>query len=423
MKLFLNRRAGNTFCWTLLLFTVLLAGSIFWLYNTEKNREQTANLDLIGYRTFEFMNAAKNKRIGYITHALKHHFPSNLRLNIKEKPYKSNIISTNVRQQKIYQLVFHYRYKLKLSFYIEKNKWLNMYLTPPSHTILTQRFSTLFITLWLAACLLLYSITRLLSAPISEFSNAIRQLGIDLNAPSLNEVGDSEMRACIRDFNDMQLRIRGLFRERTQLLAAISHDLKTPITRLKLRAEQFEGSPEHEKFVNDLDEMEHMISSILTYAGHTAREETRQSFDLGALLQTLCDDMQDAGKEVTFNGANKRLVLKGQLNGIRRVFANLIDNAIKYGHVASIHITPLDKRVKITITDQGSGIPEGNFDLAFKPFERLDHSRSANIAGSGLGLAIVKETIVAHHGEISLGNVAKGGLRVTVLLPLGSSGN
>jgi len=418
MMVFLNRRARNTFWVGLALFSAVLMSCCYWLFLTQKQKSENTNLETIGFVLSQLHHKAFGEVLVHKNRVVVHRFPANLKITIANKdlhPPKKGVALT---KNKIYQLVFHARYALKLSLPITKDKWLDISLVPLNHRVLRQRFIIFFSVCWLVFVLLLFVVIRLISAPISDFSNAIRQLGIDLNAPSLSEIGDAQMRACIRDFNDMQLRIRGLFRERTQLLAAISHDLKTPITRLKLRAEQFENTSDYAKFVKDLDEMEHMLSSILTYAGQTAREETRQIFDLEALLQTLCDDMQDAGKKVTFEGAEKRLIVKGQMNGIRRSFANLIDNAIKYGNEASVKIIPKADKVTITITDKGAGIPEGNFDLAFKPFERLDHSRSANISGSGLGLAIVKETITAHHGDILLSNVAKGGLRVAVTLPL-----
>ncbi|MBC7905529.1 MAG: two-component sensor histidine kinase, partial [Rhodospirillaceae bacterium] len=198
---------------------------------------------------------------------------------------------------------------------------------------------------------------------------------------------------------------------RTQLLAAISHDLRTPITRMKLRAEFVEDEVERGKMLADLDEMERMIAATLAFARDDAAREDRRQVDVAALVQGLSEDLGAA-----YDGPDS-LVLPARPMALKRAVANLIDNAVKYGAPARTYLTEDDGQVVITMDDSGPGIPEAEFERVFAPFVRLEASRNRETGGTGLGLSVARAAARAHGGDITLANRLEGGLRVHLSLP------
>ena len=187
--------------------------------------------------------------------------------------------------------------------------------------------------------------------------------------------GSREMKEAIAAFNQMQSRIKRLVSDRTQMLAAISHDLRTPITRLQLRAEYISDEKQYNKSLDDLKEMETMISSILSFSRDYASTEPIELFDMNALLATMCDDFTDTGKPATYNCHDKRITIKARLIPIKRALTNLIENAIKYGESANISLIPQDELLQIKIEDAGPGIAEHQMDKVFDPFYRIDPAK------------------------------------------------
>ncbi|MBT3361857.1 MAG: HAMP domain-containing protein [Rhodospirillales bacterium] len=245
------------------------------------------------------------------------------------------------------------------------------------------------------------------TAPLALFTRAAERLGRDVNAPAMAEKGPGEVRRAARSFNEMQGRLQNFVADRTQMLAAISHDLRTPITRMKLRAEFVDDEEQRRKMLGDLDEMEAMIAATLSFARDDAAREEREPLDLAQLLRSLCDDYSgDQG--VTYVGAPLAL---------KRVFANLIGNAVKYGGTAKVSLAEEKNSIVITVDDDGPGIPEEECEKVFTAFYRLEHSRSRETGGVGLGLAVVRSIVRAHGGDVMLSNRAEGGLRATVTLP------
>ena len=254
------------------------------------------------------------------------------------------------------------------------------------------------------------------AAPLTSFARAAERLGVDVNAPPLPEAGPREVVRTAKAFNEMQARIRRFVEDRTQMIAAIAHDLGTPITRLRLRIEEVGDVGSRQKMLADLDEMEGMISSTLAFAREDAADEPRETFDLVSLLQSICNDMTDAGTSVELR-AEGRIPYDFRLVALRRAFTNLVENAVKYGGNADVRVTQTPEQIVVTIEDNGPGIQTDMQEEVFKPFVRLETSRSRETGGTGLGLTVARSIVRAHGGDIVLTNRAEGGLRVEVTLP------
>jgi len=253
--------------------------------------------------------------------------------------------------------------------------------------------------------------------PLSVFASAAERLGVDVNAEPLPEAGPSEVRRATNAFNTMQTRIKRFIQDRTQMLAAISHDLRTPITRLRLRAEFVEDEQQRRKMLMDLDEMEAMIGATLTFARDDAANETVESVDVAAIIAALCGDQQAAGWPVTYSGPDSFSLIARPL-ALKRAIYNFADNAIKYGRVARVSLVPGRDELTIFIDDDGPGIPISEKERVFAPFIRLETSRSRETGGAGLGLTIARNAIRSMGGDVALINRPEGGLRVRVTLPI-----
>jgi signal transduction histidine kinase len=240
---------------------------------------------------------------------------------------------------------------------------------------------------------------------------------MDVKAPPLPEIGPAEVRQATRAFNEMQDRIRRFVEDRTQMVAAISHDLGTPITRLRLRAEFVEDQDQRNKMLADLDDMEKMVFSALAFARDEAAGEPRAMVDLRTLLQRVCDDLADAGHAVELAATEKAVPYECRPVALRRALANLVENAVNYGQRARVSLDSREDGVLIRIDDQGPGIPEELHEEVFKPFRRLETSRSRETGGTGLGLTVARTIIRAHGGDVTVRNREDGGLRVEVRLP------
>ncbi len=247
-------------------------------------------------------------------------------------------------------------------------------------------------------------------------AGAADRLGRDVTAEPLAETGTVEMQRAARAFNRMQERLRRLIESRTQMLAALSHDLRTPLTLLRLRTEEVADADERDKMLNTIGQMDEMIGSTLAFARDEVRAEPRRRVDIAALLASVVDDMADAGLPVTMTPA-AALIQNCQPGALKRAITNLLDNAVKYGARARAAIATSDKAIEITIDDDGPGIPEAELPRVFQPFYRVEDSRSRDTGGSGLGLAIAQSIVQAHGGELTLANRAGGGLRASIKLP------
>ena len=272
--------------------------------------------------------------------------------------------------------------------------------------MLIMALGTIVLAVWAA---------RWLIRPLAAFGQAADRLGRDLHGAAIDEHGPIEIRQAARAFNEMQARLSRFVEDRTQMLAAISHDLRTPITRLRLRAEFVEDAAQRAKLLSDLDDMARMTDSVLAFARDEAGGEDPQPVDLTALIESLCNDAEDAGTPVTCAGALSAPV-SGRPVALKRGFANLIDNAAKYGGGVAIRLRENGGDVAVEIDDDGPGIPDEEMEQVFAPFFRLDGSRGA-VKGSGLGLSVARSIFRGHGGDVALSNRPEGGLRATVTLP------
>jgi signal transduction histidine kinase len=267
-----------------------------------------------------------------------------------------------------------------------------------------------------AAVIVAFWTGRRLAGPIKEFARAAERLGVDLAAPPLVLRGPQELRATIEAFNRMQDRLRRFLDDRTQMLAAISHDLRAPLARLRLRAELIADGEQQRKMFDDLEVMNAMIDSTLAFARDDARQEPRRLVDLGVLVADVCEDAADAGGEVSYAGP-RGVDVSCRPTLVRRAVANLIDNAIKYGRAAEVQIVREIDRVVIIVDDEGPGIPPEENEKVFAPFYRLETARDPGKAGVGLGLSVARTVAREHGGDVRLRNRERGGLSALIELP------
>ncbi|ACI98425.1 sensor histidine kinase, putative [Rhodospirillum centenum SW] len=258
--------------------------------------------------------------------------------------------------------------------------------------------------------------------PLRRFAAAADRLGVDMNAPSLDEAGPREVRLAASAFNKMQRRLKAFVEDRTRMLAAISHDLRTPLTRMRLRAEFIDDDTVREKMLEDLQEMEAMIGATLAFAREEASQEAIEPLDLGSLVAKLAESAREAGHPVGLLPPARPVRIMGRRTALKRALGNLMDNAVKYGGAAEVALTCTGESVVVTIDDHGPGIPEAEMENVFRPFYRLEASRSRDTGGTGLGLSVANDVVRAHGGEIRLSNRPEGGLRVAVVLPLETAG-
>jgi signal transduction histidine kinase len=269
------------------------------------------------------------------------------------------------------------------------------------------------------ACLglLAYTVARMSTRPLEDLARAATELGADIERPPLAERGPSEVRRAASAFNAMQQQIRRHVQERTHMLAAITHDLQTPLTRLRLRLEKVEDLELRERLLEDLSATRGMIRDGLDLAQSMSSEEPRQPIDFDSILDAVCADAADAGQDVTWSGRT-HVSINAQPNGIQRCLANLVDNALKYGGFARVTASREDGKVVVRVRDGGPGIPDSLLEKVFEPFFRLERSRSRETGGTGIGLTISRNIAEKQGGALSLSNAPEGGLVATLELPI-----
>jgi signal transduction histidine kinase len=265
--------------------------------------------------------------------------------------------------------------------------------------------------------LLAYVVARMTTRPLGRLARAATALGSDINRPPLPERGPSEVRHAAAAFNVMQQRIRSYVEERTEMLAAIAHDLQTPLTRLRLRLEKVEDASLRDKLVGDLGAMQSMIREGLDLATSLDAGGMMQRVDLDSLLSSVCADAADAGQDVTLSGQTRASVSAIPI-ALQRCLTNLIDNAVKYGGYARVTSVREGNSVVVRVLDGGPGIPDAQMEKVFDPFYRVETSRSRETGGTGLGLTIARNIARKHGGTLTLRNAQGGGLECTLTLPV-----
>jgi signal transduction histidine kinase len=281
------------------------------------------------------------------------------------------------------------------------------------------RFESLVprLLLLLAVCFALAGyLVRMTTRPLARLAKAADAFGEGSEEAPLEVTGPTEVSKVIDAFNRMQARVRRQLRERAQLLGAISHDLKTPITRLRLRSELLQDAALRAKMQRDLDEMEAMVASTLDFFSTVGDESRRQPVDIAALVDSVCEDRREAGEAVSVRGA-PRAPYRADPQALRRCLDNLVGNAVRYGGCAEVEIDDSEQKLRILVRDRGPGIPPEELERVFEPYYRLESSRNRASGGTGLGLSIARNIARWHGGDIRLDNAAGGGLTAELRLP------
>jgi signal transduction histidine kinase len=250
---------------------------------------------------------------------------------------------------------------------------------------------------------------RRLTSPIRNFSNAVQAVGVNPQSEPVAEEGPRELRGAARAVNTMQARLRALIADRTKTLAAVAHDMRTPLMRLRLQAENV-APEQRERMAKEIEEVEALVAGFIAFARDDPAEEARVRLDLSALLQSITDDRVEARQSVAFEG-DERVIITAQSLGLKRLFSNLVDNALKYGASAKITLKREEGQVVIDVEDEGPGVPADKRESVFEPFVRLHEGAS----GAGLGLPAARSIARAHGGEIAILDGENGALlRVTL---------
>jgi signal transduction histidine kinase len=274
---------------------------------------------------------------------------------------------------------------------------------------------------FLACAVTLLSIwaTGALTAPLTRFADAAERFTLGRADAPLPERGPREIVRAARAFNEMRERIQRLVEDRTRMLAAISHDLRTPITRLRLRAEEIKPVPLRMQVIRDLDTMQAIANAALSFLRDQATRGTQGKIDLPSLIQAVCDGFSDAGREIAFDGP-AHLNVTGDPDQLARAIINLVENGLKFGKSVTIKMhAKQDRAVDIDVQDDGPGIPDAEKLQVLEPFYRGDHARTLNGPDSfGLGLSISRVIAEAHSGSLSLHDAEPTGLTARLTLPL-----
>jgi len=307
---------------------------------------------------------------------------------------------------------------IRIAVQLRDSQWLSIDSSMPEAPPFWSRQAVFSISLMgILIIMLTIWVVRRLTTPLRDFAMAAERLGKNVHSPSLPVSGVVELQQAAQAFNKMQGRLQRFIDNRTRMLAAISHDLRTPITLLRLRSEVIEDEEERNKSMTTLDEMEAMIASTLQLASEDAKTEPNKTVDIAALLESICLDLDDRGLVVE-RKLPDRLLYKCRSTSLKRAFSNVIENAIKYAGNPRLQMTQQGSAIEVLIEDDGPGIPATKLQEVFSPFYRLEPSRNQQTGGAGLGLSITQTIIHAHGGEITLANLQPNGLQVKIILPL-----
>jgi len=261
-------------------------------------------------------------------------------------------------------------------------------------------------------------VARGIARPMRRLAVAAEALGRGESVAPLPEAGPDDIRNTAEAFNRMQERLQRFVEDRTRMLAAIGHDLRTPLTSLRLRAEFVADAEEREKMLATIAEVQKMTEATLAFAREEATAEGTRTVDLPALVESLCDDLAELGRDVTFQEGPK-ISYRCRPDALRRAVRNLVENAVRYGERARVHVARSGDGVEIVIEDDGPGIPDDAAEQVFAPFFRSSSPEARRRPGTGLGLAIIERVVTGHDGRVEVTEGSAGcGLTVTILLPL-----
>lgn len=310
--------------------------------------------------------------------------------------------------------------EMRLSIALQGGDWLNVatrFHRPPLQWARASAV-TFGLTAVLIVAVVWFALSRL-TGPLRRLAAAADRLGLGEDVAEIAPTGPEELRRLTTAFNAMQARLTRMIAERTQMLAALGHDLRSPLTAMRVRVEMVDDDETRERLIATLDEMQEMVEATLAFARGMASSEPVDPVDPAEFLRALVEDIAETGGTVTLD-AEPGSTLRLRPHSMRRALRNVIDNALRYGGRAAVRLERVGNTACITVADDGPGIPEADLERVFEPFVRLETSRSRETGGSGLGLAIARTIVHAHGGAIRLANRPEGGLVATIELPVDS---
>jgi signal transduction histidine kinase len=359
------------------------------------------------------------------TKTLRERLDSNFRLESLPKAQSECLAVLNRRNETRIAMIRDACETMRVT--LHDGSQVRLVVLPPRMPPPPPQESLLALGLFLASIgVLAFVVARMTVRPLKQLARAAEDLGGNIDHPPLPQRGASEIRQASAAFNAMQARLRAHVRERTDMLAAITHDLQTPLTRLRLRLEKVDDHALRDKLIHDLSHTQTIVREGLELARSMDVTEPLQPLDLDSLLDSVCADATDAGQSVTL-AVKPGLTIMARPTALRRCLTNLIDNAVKYGRFAEVSTRDgLDaqgrKTVIISVRDGGPGIAPDQLQKVFEPFFRSEPSRSRETGGTGLGLTIARNIARQHGGGIELVNLAAGGFEARLILPAGSQG-
>lgn len=345
--------------------------------------------------------------------------PDSARIQIIRDDNAVDIALPDPNRNRLIPFAANDRYDILVSVPFPDGGWLNAQTQTMGQPVTGAWASAPATAVMAILILLIVAVTvRRVTKPLRGLAVRADALGKGTPQPPVPEEGPDEVRRVTTAFNRMQERLHRFVTDRTRMIAAIGHDLRTPITSLKLRAELLDDDETKTKMLATLDEMQRMVEATLAFASEEATIEPARSVDLSALIETIVDDQADVGKNVTFT-ESPRLPYNCRPIALKRALNNLIQNALQYGDRARVALRDEATGPVISIEDDGPGIPPERLDDVFQPFVRIEGSRSRETGGVGLGLSIARSIVLAHGGELLLSNRPGGGLRAEIRLPPG----
>ncbi len=307
---------------------------------------------------------------------------------------------------------------IRISIQMEDGLWLNFEVPDLKATMpWTIRFVLSIAMMMIAILVLSAWAAHYLTHPLKQLNIAANDLGRRVSAQPIPEKGPLEVRQSIRVFNKMQERIYRFVNDRTQMIAAIAHDLRTPLMRMQLRSELLEDEELRDKFNKDIDDMNHIVSTTLSFSSEEAIQKKHVPLDIVGLVSEVVHDLGEVGLSISWIAPGPNF-LKGDRGSLRRAFTNVIENAAKYGEHAAVSLSIEETQLVFAIEDNGPGILVDDLEDVFKPFFRLESSRNRETGGTGLGLSIARSVFRSHGGDVTLRNRTEGGLKVAIFLPL-----
>ena len=304
-----------------------------------------------------------------------------------------------------------------LSAQLEPGIWLNARKTYYSAIAVSYRIALFTGAIALVSSILVWLFARRVARPLKHLAVSADRLGRGRSSDKVEEQGPVDVRTAAQAFNQMQDRLTKLLETQRTMLRAVGHDLRTPLTSLRIRADSIPEEHGREQILGTLKDMQEMTEEILRWARESSVLEPVSPVDIGTLLESLVDDYADRGEPVSYVGTHSPVISEIRRVALRRAVQNLIDNALKYGHTARISLSTKTDQVVIQVADEGPGIPTDKLEDITKPFVRLEGSRSKDTGGLGLGLAIVQSVVLAHGGELVFENLEGGGLSASIHLP------